>query len=246
MHTPLELLPGCLVATTHSHDIYQYAQYIFPCEGLAQHITCLQITIPSSSSTRFWRNSSQILWTTCRKNHSLAGSIESNVCSLQWLHWAKKNCRLHELTASERRSSKMGGSHCPCWCGARSKDRLMASGTNLFCCHSWSIGMASGTSLFRYHSWSIGIEQCRIASLHLDCRHWVQLRWGSDRKASSPLKTFLAAGSVTFLYKGELCSEASVPVLASSQNRDAGPPILAASLAASTFRPNQEDADILH
>ena len=97
--------------------------------------------------------------------------------------------------------------------------------------------MASGTNPFCCHSWSIGIGQCRIASPHLDCRHQVQPRWGSDHKASSPLKTFLAAELVTFLYKGELCSAASAPVLASNQNRDAGPPILATSLAASTFRP---------
>jgi hypothetical protein len=42
---------------------------------------------------------------------------------------------------------------------------------------------------------------------------------------------------VTCLYKEELCSAASVPVLVSTQNQDAGLPFLAASLAASTFQP---------
>lgn len=150
---------------------------------------------------------------------------------VQLLHRAQKKCQHHQptgylfsmlkLTASDKKSSMMGGSHCPCCCGARLKDRFQSFETNLFGCYLLSAG----------------IERCWVVNLHLDHHQQEWPRWGSDHKSSSPLKTFLAAGLVVCLYRGELRSAASVPVLDSSQNQDAGPPFPADSLAASIFRP---------
>lgn len=187
----------------------------------------LQLAVDGNPEWQLMRNTNTIeleastkclLCTTAASGQKHADTVNLAAYSYYW-------ALAMQLIASEKRSSKTGGSHCPCCCGARSTDRLMASRTNLFCCYSWSWGTG--------WSW--------VASLQLDHRQQVQPRWGSDRKASSPLKTFLAAGLVTCLYKEELCSAASVPVLVSTQNQDAGLPFLAASLAASTFQPEVDE-----
>lgn len=156
--------------------------------------------------------------TTTLLDRHTANSLNARLCTTAALG-THKNCRHHELqlTASERRNSKTGSSHCPCCRGARLSSHLMVSGgTNHFGCYSRSA--------------AIGRD---AASLQSDRHRQVRPRLGSDRKASSQLKTSWAAGLATCLCIAELRSADAVPALASSQNQDAHQQLQVASLAAS-------------